>query len=124
MGKNRDVYIAHKKASDSYCGRILQGLPEYSPEFAVSYPDFVPLDLEQSLQDGILETVLAEWQQVVDSEVNAALNAIFGIENLNAFPSIRHYYECGWPPTSSILTAIAIQYTAQIHSLSSQPTQY
>ncbi|KAL7502104.1 hypothetical protein ACHAXN_000178, partial [Cyclotella atomus] len=62
MGKNRDVYIAHEKASDSYCGPILQGLPEHSPKFAVSYPDFVPLDLEQSLRDGIPETVLAERQ--------------------------------------------------------------
>jgi hypothetical protein len=35
------------------------------------------------------ETELAERQQVVDSKVNAALNAIFGIEYLDGFPSIR-----------------------------------
>ena len=29
--------------------RILQGLPEHSPEFAVSYPDFVPIDPERSV---------------------------------------------------------------------------
>ena len=49
MGSNRDVYIAQEKASDTYCGRILQGLPEHSPEFAVSYPDFVPIDPERSI---------------------------------------------------------------------------
>ena len=27
MGKNKDVYVVHEKASDTYCGRILQGLP-------------------------------------------------------------------------------------------------
>jgi hypothetical protein len=26
MGRSRDVYIVHEKASDTYCGRILQGL--------------------------------------------------------------------------------------------------
>ena len=49
MGSNKDVYIAQEKASDTYCGRILQGLPEHSPEFAVSYPDFVPIDPERSV---------------------------------------------------------------------------
>jgi hypothetical protein len=64
MGKNRDVYIAQEKASDTYCGRILQGLPEHSPEFAVSYPDFVPIDLKQSLESGVSETELVERQKV------------------------------------------------------------
>lgn len=95
MGKNRDVYIAHEKASDSYCGRILQGLPEHSPEFAVSYPDFVPLDLEQSLKDGVSETDLAERQKLVDIEVNDALDSIFGAENLQAFPTVRRILRIG-----------------------------
>lgn len=95
MGKNRDVYIVHEKASDTYCGRILQGLPEHSPEFAVSYPDFVPLDLKQSMDSGISETELAERQVVVDREVNFALDSIFGVENLRAFPSIRRLLRIG-----------------------------
>ena len=95
MGKNRDVYIVHEKASDTYCGRILQGLPEHSPEFAVSYPDFVPLDLKQSMESGISETELAERQVVVDREVNFALDSIFGVENLRAFPSIRRLLRIG-----------------------------
>ena len=27
MGRNRDVYIAHGETADSYCGRVLVGLP-------------------------------------------------------------------------------------------------
>ena len=95
MGKNRDVYIVHEKASDTYCGRILQGLPEHSPEFAVSYPDFVPLDLKQSLEDGIHEAELAERQKEIDAKVNDALNSIFGIEILAAFPTIRKLLRIG-----------------------------
>jgi hypothetical protein len=95
MGKNRDVYIAQEKASDTYCGRILQGLPEHSPEFAVSYPDFVPIDLQQSLESGVSETELAERQKVVDHQVRRALESIFGEENLRAFPSIHRLLRIG-----------------------------
>ena len=95
MGKNRDVYIAQEKASDTYCGRILQGLPEHSPEFAVSYPDFVPIDLEQSLERGVSETELAERQKVVDHQVTIALQSIFGLENLQAFPTIQRLLRIG-----------------------------
>lgn len=95
MGKNRDVYIVHEKASDTYCGRILQGLPEHSPEFAVSYPDFVPLDLQQSMDNGISEMELADRQAVVDREVTEALHALFGAENLAAFPSIQKLLRIG-----------------------------
>jgi hypothetical protein len=55
MGGSKHVYIAQKKASDTYCGRILQGLPEHLPEFAVSYPDFVPINPQQSLQNGVID---------------------------------------------------------------------
>jgi hypothetical protein len=95
MGKNKDVYVVHEKASDTYCGRILQGLPEHSPEFAVSYPDFVPLDLRQSMEEGISEVELAIRQRVVDRDVNAALDSIFGAERLRAFPSIRRLLRIG-----------------------------
>ena len=95
MGKNRDVYIVHEKASDTYCGRILQGLPEHSPEFAVSYPDFVPIDLKQSMESGVSETELADRQRVVDVQVNDALDLIFGNETLSAFPSIRKLLRIG-----------------------------
>ena len=36
MGRSKDVYIAQEKASDTYCGRILQGLPGSTLFFIVS----------------------------------------------------------------------------------------
>ena len=35
IGGSKDTYIAQEMASDTYCGRILQGLPEHSPEFVI-----------------------------------------------------------------------------------------
>jgi len=48
LGTTRNPYIAQEQASDEFCGRILCGLPINSPEFAVSYPDFIaiPADSE------------------------------------------------------------------------------
>jgi hypothetical protein len=45
IGAVRDVYVVQEKASDQYCGRILAGLDELSAAFAVSYPDFVPIEV-------------------------------------------------------------------------------
>lgn len=95
LGAVRDAYIAQERASDQYCGRILAGLPEHSPEFAVSYPDFIPIDVEQSCFDGVSEAEYAERQQAVDREVNHALDAIFGRDQLESFPSLRQILRIG-----------------------------
>ena len=66
MGGSKDVYIAQEKASDTYCCRILQGLPEHLPEFAVSYPDFVPIDPQESLEGGVIEADYHERLAAMD----------------------------------------------------------
>jgi hypothetical protein len=81
------VYIAQEKASDTYCGRILQGLPEHSAEFAVSYPDFIPIEATQSLTVGVSEEAYGRRQGEVNEQVTTALNSIFGEENLNNIPT-------------------------------------
>jgi hypothetical protein len=52
LGANRDVNIAQSQASDNFCVRVLAGLPEHDPRFAVAYPDFIGIDAERSLDDG------------------------------------------------------------------------
>ena len=49
----RDVYIAQERASDTFCGRLVGGLDEHSPEFAVSYTEFLALDDEQTVNGGM-----------------------------------------------------------------------
>ena len=87
IGGSKDVYIAQEKASDTYCGRILQGLPEHSAEFAVSYPDFIPIEATQSITDGVSEEEYGMRQKEVNERVTSALNSIFGEENLNNIQS-------------------------------------
>jgi hypothetical protein len=43
LGHARNPYISVEGASDQLTGRILAGLRINLPEFAVSYPDFVPI---------------------------------------------------------------------------------
>ena len=95
MGRNRDVYIVQEKASDQYCGRILVGLPEHGVEFAISYTDFVALDLEQSVSGGISEEEHNIQQAELDKKVDAALDCIFGVERLAKFPHIRRLLRIG-----------------------------
>ena len=80
IGGSKDVYIAQEKASDTYCGRILQGLPEHEPEFAVSYPEFFACELIQSLTSEVSEEEYGAKQAEVDNSVMLALNSIFGKE--------------------------------------------
>ena len=89
MGANKE------KATDTYCGRILQILPEHSPEFAVSYPDFVPINTTKSVEDGVLETELVCRRVEVDREIDNVLESIFGMENLQANPTIRKLLRIG-----------------------------
>ena len=89
MGGSKDIYIAQEKASDTFCGRILCGLPEHEAKFAVSYPDFVPIDAEQSLSGGVSESEYVERRKIVKIQVNEILDSIFGAENLAKFKGIR-----------------------------------
>lgn len=92
IGTTRNVYVVQERASNEYCGRILAGLPLDKAEFAVSYPDFIPIDVEQSLQGGgVSETEFAEKKAEVDVLVDAALDSLFGDEQLTSFPTIRPF---------------------------------
>eukprot|EP00804_Cyclotella_cryptica_P020114 CCRYP_020133-RA/>CCRYP_020133-RA protein AED:0.24 eAED:0.24 QI:0/0/0/1/1/1/2/0/687 len=95
MGANRDVYIAQEKASDTYCGRILVGLPVHAAEFAVSYPDFVPIDPDQSVRGGVSSQQLADRMKEVDKDIMDVMESIFGRENLDKFPTIRNFLRIG-----------------------------
>ena len=86
IGGSKDVYIAQEKASDTFCGRILQGLPEHAPEFAVSYPDFVPIEAIQCLTGGVSEEDYGAKQAEVNGLVMQALQSIFGPDHLNKNP--------------------------------------
>ena len=76
MGGVRDVYFLYEKAGDQYIGRLLAGLNVYSPEFAVSEPEFTPVS------DGISQQELEELQKEIDIKVEDTLHQIFG----NNFP--------------------------------------
>ena len=95
IGSTRDVYVCQEKASDEYCGRLLAGLPVERAEFAASYPDFKPIDLEECLKNGVSETDISVKQSEVDKEVVAALESIFTRENLDHFPTLMPFLRCG-----------------------------
>ena len=91
MGRNRDVYIAHGEAADSYCGRVLVGLLINHESFAVSYADFIPINAEESLAGGISQDNFQDRQQQLDTKVNECLDDIFGTENLARSPYLRPF---------------------------------
>ena len=95
IGSVRNVYIAQERASDEYCGKLLSGLPVNSEEFAVSYPDFIPIDLEKSITERVNERVYQLKKKEVDLEVRSVLDAIFGAENMKAFPAIHKFLRIG-----------------------------
>lgn len=52
IGGSKDYYIQQEKATDTFCGKLLAGLPEHSEQFAMSYPEFIPIERLQSIEDG------------------------------------------------------------------------
>ena len=95
LGTVRNVYVAQEKASDYYFGRILGGLPVNAPEFAVSYPDFIPIDVERSVTERVSVRDFEKKQREVDGMVHEALASIFGKEKLANFPTIRNFLHVG-----------------------------
>jgi len=95
IGANRDVYIAQERASDTYCGRVLAGLPIHLPEFGVSNPDFVAIDAAQSLNEGVSEEEHQTQQALVNEQVDQALDSIFGVENIRKFPQMKKLLRIG-----------------------------
>jgi hypothetical protein len=119
MGGNRDVYIAQSQASDNFCGRVLAGLPEHDPRFAVAYPDFIGIDAERSLADGgVSGDEVAAVQARVNDNVELVLYSIFGEERIQNFQSFvpllrvglashlmhRKYYEEHLPDNAILKT--------------------
>ena len=96
LGTARNPYIAQEQASDEFCGRILAGLPVNTPQFAASYPDFVPIDVMASLEKpGVSSRAYQLKKKEVDRQVKAVLESIFGVENLRVFPSLRPFLRIG-----------------------------
>jgi hypothetical protein len=88
LGANRDVYIAQSQASDNFCGRVLAGLPEHDPSFAVAYPDFIGIDAERSLDDeGVSSNEVAALTARINDKVQLVLYSIFGEEKIHNFLS-------------------------------------
>jgi hypothetical protein len=86
MGAVRDIYVLHEKAGDHYCGRIFAGLPVNDAMFAVSHPDFTPVE------DNMTEAQLEEARREVDSLVSHALDVLFGDRGrriLTLFPFLK-----------------------------------
>ena len=96
LGTVRNVYIQQEKASDYYCGRILSGLPVNDARFAISFPDFIPIDVDASCRGGgISEEQYQERKDKVDEEVTEALASIFGRERLESFLTIDKFLRVG-----------------------------
>jgi hypothetical protein len=96
LGTTRDPYIAQEMASDRLTGRILAGLPINMPQFAASFPDFVPIDVLQSVQEGgVPADIYAAKKAEVDAIVREVLDAIFGPDNMAVYPSIHPFLRIG-----------------------------
>ena len=95
LGGSKNVYVVQEKASDEYCGRILSDLDENSAKFAVSYPDFIPIDLERSICGGVSDSDYNNRKKEVDADVAKALDEIFGKDNLDGFPTIVRFLVIG-----------------------------
>ena len=95
VGTTRNRYIAQERASDEYCGRILSGLPVNSEKFAASYPDFIPIDIEESMTRHVSDRVYQNKKKEVDRKVRSVLDSIFGREHMSAFPTIHKFLRIG-----------------------------
>lgn len=96
IGGSKDYYIQQEKATDTFCGKLLAGLPEHSEQFAMSYPEFIPIERLQSIEDGGVPVEdYMRRQQEVNDQVQLALNSIFGEENLTRFRQITPILRVG-----------------------------
>ena len=95
LGASHDPYIAQEVASDRVTGRILTCLPINLPEFAASYPDFIPIDVEQSLMSSVSEAEYNEHATEVNSMMEEVIDSIFGAENMAVFPGIHPLLRIG-----------------------------
>ena len=73
MGRNRDVYIAQREAADNYCGRVLVGLPVNHENFSVSYAEFIPVTVDESLNGGVDHDEYLRQQNELNIEVDACI---------------------------------------------------
>ncbi len=95
LGASPDPYITQKAASDCVTGRILAGLCINLPELAASYPDFIPIDVEQSLMGSVSEAEYNEHATEVNDIIREVMDSIFGAENMAVFPSIHPFLRIG-----------------------------
>ena len=89
IGGQRDIYVLHARAGDTYCGRVLSGLPLHKAEFAVSFPDFT------AVKEGISVEEMTKKQSSLDEKVKKALYDIFGKESLSSFPKLIPVFRVG-----------------------------
>lgn len=95
IGTSRNPYIAQEQASDEYCGRILVDLPIHKPEFAVSYPDFIPIDPAAEVIPPKSDPVYQAQKRELDAKVREVLDAIFTPENMRVYPKIHRFLVIG-----------------------------
>ena len=82
MCRNRDVYIAQGEAANNYCGRVLVGLPVNHENCLVSYADFIPVTVKESLNGGVDHDEYLRQQNELNIKVDARIDKKFGAENL------------------------------------------
>ncbi len=95
IGGVRQSYVEMEQAANEYCGRIVAGLDPNKPEFAGSFPDFVPIDIEEILHRNVSTRAYNARLNVVNRDVKEVLNDIFGAEYLRRFPAIHKFLRIG-----------------------------
>ena len=90
IGGSRDIYVLHARAGDTYCGRVLSGLPLHRAEFAASYPDFTAVKEVISV-----DQLANEQESSLDVKINKALCDIFGQKTLELFPKVVPVFRVG-----------------------------
>lgn len=95
LGGSRDVYVVQEQASDQLCGRILAGLDILKSNFGTSYPDFVPIDVAQSLESGVSAEDFTNKKKEVDEIVSESLVSIFGEQNLTKCSTLVPFLRVG-----------------------------
>ena len=96
LGSVKNVYVQQEKASDYYCGRILSGLPVNDVRFAVSHPDFIPIDVDASLLDSVFGGGVSESEfdlkcKQVNEKVDSVLESMFDKKALANFQTIHKF---------------------------------